>query len=141
MALFGRDGAAELQRNLLDYERNRIAPWTLASEGRDVGVGGFRLGFGEEEGFELTLSLLPGPLPVGLAGEFLSDAMLFARGVLRADRLYSRIDPDTALSERMLLKAGFTHHRADPTPARPDRRIMRWSEARGPQASHPAQGE
>lgn len=133
-ALFGRDGAAELQRNLQDFERLSLSPWTLSSDGRDVGVGGFRLGLGDIRGFELLLNLVPGPLPVGLAGEFLSDALLFARAVLRADRLYSLVHDQTALSPRMLIQSGFSDEGLSPTPARPDQRVMGWDAPSPPSA-------
>jgi hypothetical protein len=54
--LFGKCGLKELQRNMHDYERHRIAPWTLSFGGTDMGVGGFRLGFGQDDGMELTLA-------------------------------------------------------------------------------------
>jgi hypothetical protein len=123
--LFGAAGARELERNLQDFERHQIAPWTLAAEGRDVGVGGFRLGFGQQEGLELCLTLVPDRLPIGLAAEFLSDALLCADGRLRADRLFALTDEQATLSRRMLEGRGFEDAGAFPRPGRPNLHLMR----------------
>lgn len=125
--LYGPAGAGELARNLQDFERNRIAPWTLDLGGRDIGVGGFRLGFGQQEGMELSLRLLADGLPIGLATEFLADAMFFAAKDLRADRLYALVDEQTTLSRRMLDRHGFDDAGPAPLPGRPDMRLMRWA--------------
>jgi hypothetical protein len=127
--VYGSLGARELQRNLQDQARHFVAPWTLQIGGRDVGVGGFRLGFGADEGIELTLTLVPNVPQVGLAGEFLTDAILFVEGTLRADRVFAYTDSETTLSARMLSDAGFHDAGAAPIPGRPDRRIMRWTSA------------
>ncbi|MCU4652913.1 hypothetical protein N8I71_08720 [Roseibacterium sp. SDUM158016] len=127
--LFGKCGLKELQRNMHDYERHRIAPWTLSFGGTDMGVGGFRLGFGQDDGMELTFAVLPEPLPVGISAEFLSAALVFAVSGLRADRVFCLSDGDAALSPRMLLQAGFSDARAAPGPGRPDLRLMRWTAA------------
>jgi RimJ/RimL family protein N-acetyltransferase len=124
--LYGSTAARELERNLQDFERHQIAPWTLDLAGRDIGVGGFRLGFGEGDGMELSLRVLPDGLPIGLAAEFLSDALAFARTDLRADRLFALVDADTALSRRMLDREGFEDAGPAPHPGRPDLRLMRW---------------
>jgi hypothetical protein len=128
-AVYGALGLRELQRNLQDQARYAVAPWTLQAAGLDVGVGGFRIGFGPDEGIELLLSLAPNVPQVGLAGEFLRDAILFVVGTLRADRVFSFADRETTLSTRMLADAGFQDAGPAPTPGRPDRRIMRWSSA------------
>lgn len=128
-AVFGSHGPRELQRNLQDHERYAVAPWTLQVAGADVGVGGFRIGFGANEGIELTLALLPNLPQVGLAGEFLRDAILFVQGTLRADRLFAFADRETTLSARMLGDAGFANAGPAPLPGRPDRRLMRWHSA------------
>jgi hypothetical protein len=127
--VFGALGERELQRNLQDQARHFVAPWTLQVGGRDVGVGGFRLGFGADDGIELTLTLVPDVPQVGLAGEFLTDAILFVEGTLRADRVFSYADSETTLSVRMLCDAGFHDEGPAPVPGRPDRRIMRWTSA------------
>lgn len=125
--VFGAHGRQELERNLQDHERHRVAPWSLQCDGTDVGVGGCRIGFGRHEGLELVLALSPGPLPVGLAAEFLSDALLFVVATLRADRVFAFTDSETALSCRMLGAAGFVDAGPAPLTGRPDRRIMRWT--------------
>ncbi len=127
--VYGGLGARELQRNLQDAARHGVAPWTLQVGGRDVGVGGFRLGFGADEGIELMLALVPDVPQVGLAGEFLTDAILFGEGTLRADRVFAFADSETTLSMRMLHDAGFHDAGPAPVPGRPDRRIMRWTSA------------
>jgi RimJ/RimL family protein N-acetyltransferase len=124
--LYGASGAGELARNIQDFERNQIAPWTLELAGRDVGVGGFRLGFGQDEGMELYLRLLPNGLPIGLAAEFLAEALLFADATLRADRLFALVDEHTTFSARMLQRHGFEAAGPAPRPGRPDLAIMRW---------------
>src|SRR6056297_3240876 len=96
--VYGGLGARELQRNLQDAARHGVAPWTLQVGGRDVGVGGFRLGFGADEGIELMLALVPDVPQVGLAGEFLTDAILFGEGTLRADRVFAFADSAATLS-------------------------------------------
>jgi hypothetical protein len=124
--IFGRTGQTELARNLQDFERHRIAPWTLEHAGRDIGVGGFRLGFGHTDGMELCVSVLPDRLPIGLAGEFLSDALAFATDILRADRVFTLVDGDTTLTRGMLQRQGFEAAGAAPRPGRPDLILMRW---------------
>jgi hypothetical protein len=94
-----------------------------------VGVGGFRIGLTGDDGIELTLALVPDVAEVGLAGEFLRDAILFAVGTLRADRVFAYADAETTLSVRMLQGAGFDDAGPVPVPGRPDRRIMRWMAA------------
>jgi RimJ/RimL family protein N-acetyltransferase len=125
--IFGPRGLDELQRNSMDMARHGVAPWTLSLGGQDVGVGGFRIGFGSHEGFELTLSLVPGLRPVGLAGEFLRDAILFVEGTLRSDRVFTFTDSETTLSARLLGDAGFVDDGPAPIPGRSDRRILRWT--------------
>ncbi|KPQ13947.1 MAG: hypothetical protein HLUCCO18_16465 [Rhodobacteraceae bacterium HLUCCO18] len=127
--VYGALGERELQRNLQDQARHFVAPWTLQVGGRDVGVGGFRLGFGADDGIELMLSLTPDVPQVGLAGEFLTDAILFGAGTLRADRVFTFADSETTLSVRMLRDAAFHDTGPAPVPGRPDRRIMRWTSA------------
>ncbi len=126
-AVYGGLGLRELQRNLQDHTRYAVAPWTLQAEGRDVGVGGFRIGFGADEGIELMLALVPDVPQVGLAGEFLRDAILYVVGTLRADRVFAYADRETTLSVRMLVDAGFEDAGSAAIPGRPDRRIMRWT--------------
>lgn len=126
-AVYGGLGQRELQRNLQDETRHTVAPWTLQAGGRDVGVGGFRIGFGADEGIELMLALIPNAAQVGLAGEFLRNAILFAVETLRADRVFAYADGETTLSVRMLSEAGFVDAGPAEVPGRPDRRIMRWT--------------
>jgi RimJ/RimL family protein N-acetyltransferase len=123
--LYGPSGARELARNLQDFQRNEIAPWTLELAGRDVGVGGFRLGFGEGDGLELYLRLLPSGLPIGLAAEFLDGALVFAEARLRADRLFALVDEHSTFSQRMLQRHGFDEAGPAPRPGRPDLTLMR----------------
>ena len=124
--LFGRTGSTELARNLQDFERHRIAPWTLEMSGRDIGVGGFRLGFGHTDGMELCISILPDGLPIGLAGEFLKSALAFARDSLRADRIFTLVDENTTLTKRMLEAQDFEAGGSAPRPGRPDLTLMCW---------------
>jgi hypothetical protein len=133
-SVFGNLGLRELQRNLQDNARYGVAPWTLQVGGKDVGVGGFRIGFGEDEGIEIALSLLPDLPDVGVAGEFLADALLFVMATLRADRVFAYADGETTISPRMLTDAGFHDAGAAPTPGRPERRIMRWTSTSHPTA-------
>lgn len=123
--VFGASGHRELHRNLQDFSRHHVAPWTLHYDNTSVGVGGFRIGFGETEGIELTLALLPDLPTVGLAGAFLEDALVIAQNSLRADRVFSHVDGETTLSLRMLRDAGFEDAGPAPIPGRPDRRLMR----------------
>jgi hypothetical protein len=134
-AVYGRLGTRELQRNLQDQTRYTVAPWTLQANGRDVGVGGFHIGLGAgTEGIELMLALSPDVTQVGLAGEFLRDAILFAIGTLRADRIFAFTDAETTLTVRMLAEAGFEDGGPMPVPGRPDRRVMLWTAANAPRA-------
>lgn len=127
--LFGANGHRELHRNLQDFSRYHVAPWTLHYDNTSVGVGGFRIGFGETQGIEVTLALLPDLPAVGLAGMFLEDALIIAQNTLRADRVFSHVDGETTLSPRMLRDAGFADAGPAPIPGRPDRRLMRWQTA------------
>jgi hypothetical protein len=127
--LFGARGGPELERNLQDFGRYALAPWTLRSAGADAGVGGFRIGFGQDEGLELVLTLRPDSAEVGLAAEFLGDALLFAKGTLRADRVFCIVRPQSDLSARMLSGRGFVE-----TSREEDRRLMQWRAASAPAA-------
>ena len=127
--LFGTRGGPELERNLQDSGRNGLAPWTLRTGGADAGVGGFRIGFGQGEGLELGLTLLPDRAQVGLAAEFLADALLFAEGTLRADRVFCIVRPHSDLSARMLAGRGFVEASREE-----DRRLMQWRAATAPAA-------
>lgn len=135
--VYGSLAPAELQRNIQDQGRYGVAPWTLSIGGKDVGVGGFRIGFGVHDGIELTLALVPNLRQVGVAGEFLKDAILFVEGTLRADRVFAFADSETTLSYRGLSTAGFTDEGPAPIPGRPDRRVMRWTSASFGAASPP----
>ena len=112
--LFVANGAADLDRDIQDWDRHRIAPWTLAHAGHDVGVGGFRIGFGDD-GLEVLFHFLPEVWGQGLASEFLIAAMDHARGELRASRFFGTIAAGADASRRIMEKAGFAS-----TDARPD---------------------
>lgn len=127
--LYGRRGGAELDRNLQDQDRHGLSPWTLQLAGADAGVGGFRIGFGAGEGLEMVLNLLPAPGHVGLPAEFLADALLYAGGILRADRVFCTVGPQSDLSARMLEDRGFVGVAATPSAATADGRVMQWCAA------------
>lgn len=105
--LFGTSGSAQIHRDLDDWKMRAVAPWTLAHAGHDVGVGGFRIGFGDV-GLELSFHFLPQVWGLGLASEFVHAALDHARDVLQEDRVFARVEPDNAPSLRVLEKVGFT---------------------------------
>ncbi len=104
--LFGASGEGDLNRDIQDWDRHRIAPWTLAHASHDVGVGGFRIGFAEN-GLEVLFHFTPDVWGQGLASEFLSAALDHGRKVLREDRFFGRVASDDLASERVMTKAGF----------------------------------
>ncbi len=105
-SLFGQSGEDDLERDMQDWSRHRIAPWTLAHAGHDVGVGGFRLGFGDD-GLEVLFHFLPDVWGQGLASEFLVGALDHATTELRAQRFFGRVDRAADTSRRVMEKAGF----------------------------------
>lgn len=106
-ALFGAQAAAQLESDVQDWTLRAVAPWTLSHAGHDVGVGGFRIGFGDA-GLELSFHFLPEVWGQGLASEFVQGALDHAGLVLREDRFFAHVEPDNAPSIRVLSKAGFT---------------------------------
>lgn len=112
-SLFGAAAEGLLDRDCQDWERHRIAPWTLVHARRDVGVGGFRLGFGDD-GLEVLFHFLPEVWGQGLATEFLTAAMDHARSTLREDRFFGHVDPANEASLRVMRKAGFKDVGQDP---------------------------
>ncbi len=105
-ALFGKAGEGDLNRDIQDWGRHRIAPWTLSHAGHEVGVGGFRIGFAEN-GLEVVFHFLPDVWGQGLASEFLTAALDHARRELREDRFFGHVRPDDEASRRVMEKAGF----------------------------------
>ena len=116
--LFGRDGASMLERNIQDWSRHRVAPWTLAHAGQDVGIGGFLIGFGND-GLELSFHFIERVWGLGLASEFVTAAIDHATDILNADRFFAVVGNGGAASVRVLEKAGFRFAKDDG-----DRRIM-----------------
>ena len=110
--LFAYKGEGDLNRDIQDYNRHRIAPWVLRHAGHDVGVGGFRIGFGED-GLEVVFHFLPEVWGQGLASEFLISALDHARLTLREDRFFGRVDVNSNASRRVMEKAGFKHAGTD----------------------------
>ncbi len=104
--LFSGSGEGDLNRDIQDWDRHRIAPWTLAHAGHDVGVGGFRIGFAEN-GLEVLFHFTPEVWGQGLASEFLTAALDHGRTILREDRFFGRVPEDNQASERVMAKAGF----------------------------------
>jgi RimJ/RimL family protein N-acetyltransferase len=107
VALFGPQAGSQLESDVQDWTLREVAPWTLSHAGHDVGVGGFRIGFGDA-GLELSFHFLPEVWGQGLASEFVQGALDHAGLVLREDRFFARVEPDNAPSIRVLSKAGFT---------------------------------
>jgi len=105
-ALFGDMGAGLLQADLQDWTLHNLAPWTLAHAGHDVGVGGFRLGFGDN-GLELIFHFLPDAWGQGLASEFVRGALDHAQLVLRESEFFANVDKGNLPSLRILEKVGF----------------------------------
>ncbi|MEX3014888.1 GNAT family N-acetyltransferase [Gymnodinialimonas hymeniacidonis] len=104
--LFRESGEGDLERDMQDWGRHQIAPWTLSHAGNDVGVGGFRLGFGDD-GLEVLFHFLPDMWGQGLASEFLLAAMDHARGTLKEHRFFGRVSGGSDSSKRVMEKAGF----------------------------------
>lgn len=104
--LFEAKGEGDLNRDIQDWDRHRIAPWTLAHAGHDVGVGGFRIGFAED-GLEVLFHFSPEVWGQGLASEFLTAALDHGRKTLREDRFFGRVADDDVASQRVMTKAGF----------------------------------
>jgi RimJ/RimL family protein N-acetyltransferase len=110
-ALFGPDrGPARLSADLQDWTRHEVAPWVLFHADNPVGVGGFRIGFGET-GLELSFHFLPDVAGQGLASEFVQAALDHATTTLREDRFFAFVATDNAASIRILEKAGFHRER------------------------------
>ena len=112
-SLFKGSGKGDLDRDMQDWTRHRIAPWTLAHAGHDVGVGGFRIGFGDD-GLEVLFHFLPEVWGQGLASEFLVAAMDHARMELREQRFFGRIESASLTSRRVMEKAGFVASGTEP---------------------------
>lgn len=104
--LFETRSESDLDRDMQDWQRHRIAPWTLAHAGHDVGVGGFRIGFGDD-GLEVLFHFLPEVWGQGLASEFLIASLDHANYTLRATRFFGRIPAASEQSRRIMEKAGF----------------------------------
>jgi len=105
--LFGSEGIAKLHSDTQDWGLHNVAPWTLAHAGHDVGVGGFRIGFGDA-GLELSFHFLPEAWGQGLASEFVQAALDHAVDTLREDMFFAYVEADNRPSIRVLEKAGFT---------------------------------
>ncbi|MEJ6389061.1 GNAT family N-acetyltransferase [Gymnodinialimonas ulvae] len=104
--LFDGRGESDLDRDMQDWQRHRIAPWTLSHAGHDVGVGGFRIGFGDD-GLEVIFHFLPEVWGQGLASEFLIAALDHATYSLRANRFFGRVPEASEQSRRIMQKVGF----------------------------------
>ncbi len=104
--LFEGNGEGDLDRDIQDYGRHRIAPWTLSHAGHEIGVGGFRIGFADD-GLEVLFHFVPEVWGQGLASEFLNAALDHARTELREDRFFGRVNDGNEPSLRVLRKAGF----------------------------------
>lgn len=122
LPLYGRlfDGAGEsdLNRDVQDWQRHQIAPWTLTHAGHDVGVGGFRIGFADD-GLEVLFHFIPEVWGQGLASEFLTAALDHAQTILREDHFFGFIKPEDTASRRVMEKAGFLE-----TPGKDDSRVQ-----------------
>lgn len=110
--LFDGAGAGDLDRDMQDWARHAIAPWTLMHAGHDVGVGGFRIGFAND-GLEVLFHYVPEVWGQGLASEFLRAALDYAQTALREDRFFGYVRPDDVASRRVMEKAGFEATKSD----------------------------
>lgn len=110
--LFGGTGEADLDRDMQDWARHAIAPWTLTHAGHSVGVGGFRIGFADD-GLEVLFHFVPEVWGQGLASEFLGAALDYARITLRETRFFGSTQPDDTASHRVMEKAGFVIAESD----------------------------
>lgn len=129
-ALFGAEAECALDRDIQDWRRYRIAPWILSHDGTEIGVAGFRLGFGDD-GLEALCHLLPAVHGRGLASEFLVNGLDYARLELRADRVFAYLpDDDPMAARRVLHKAGFKSGGLDAQ----GREVMRLRQASVPSA-------
>lgn len=107
--LFGHEqGATELARDLHDWTRHKVSPWSLFHAGRPVAVAGFRIGFGEN-GLELRFHFVPDVWGQGLASEFVQAALDHAQSELKEHCFFARVEPAHTPSLRILEKAGFVH--------------------------------
>lgn len=106
VSLFTTSGEGDLNRDIQDWSRHRIAPWTLTHAGHDVGVGGFHIGFADN-GLEVLFHFIPEVWGQGLASEFLTAALDHARRDLREDRFFGRVATEDTASLRVMEKAGF----------------------------------
>ncbi|NKX43892.1 GNAT family N-acetyltransferase [Roseicyclus persicicus] len=92
-----------------DWTLHAVAPWVLTHAGHEVGVAGFRIGFGDE-GLDLSFHFLPELAGQGLASEFVQAALDHAVDVLREDHFFALVAADNAASIRILEKAGFVRN-------------------------------
>jgi len=115
--LFEGTGESDLDRDIQDWDRHRIAPWTLTHAGHDVGVGGFRIGFADE-GLEVLFHFVPEVWGQGLSSEFLTAALDYGRQDLRETRFFGRVGADDTASWRVMDKAGFKKTGVDETGVR-----------------------
>lgn len=133
-ALFGEQGPERLAADQTEWCHHGVAPWTLSHAGRDIGVGGFRIGFGRK-GLELRVHLLPELWGDGLASEFVIHALDYAALVLRENDVFAVIGPEHQAAMRVLQKNGF---RPDPDgPSNPKDQVMCWHRPPSARETHP----
>jgi RimJ/RimL family protein N-acetyltransferase len=113
LRLFGDVGERDLDRDIQDWNRHRIAPWMLSHAGHEIGIGGFRIGFAEN-GLEVLFHFVPEVWGQGLASEFLTAALDHARMELREDRFFGRVAHGSEASRRVMEKAGFRISSVEP---------------------------
>lgn len=89
-----------------DWGRHQLAPWVLRHDDADVGVGGFRIGFGQD-GLEFTMTFRDRRLCWDLAPEFVDAALSHAIRIWRADRFFTRLASDDTATVAILTAQGF----------------------------------
>lgn len=105
-ALFGDEGENAMIRDQQDWGRHGLARWVLSHAGRDVGVGGFHIRFGQE-GLELSFHFLADVWGQGLGAEFVNEALRHAQLTLREQEIFAHVDAGPNVSRRLLEREGF----------------------------------
>ena len=106
-ALHGASGARQLMIDRQDWGRHGIGPWVLARDGLDIGIGGFRIGFGDD-GLEVSMRFLPDHDRADLIDEFIVAALSYAGEVWNEDRFFARLAPGQAAAGKILEDIGFS---------------------------------
>ena len=106
-ALYAELGARQLMIDRQDWGRHGIGPWILSRDGTDIGIGGFRIGFGDD-GLEFSMRFLSDTGQTDLIDEFITAALSYAEDVWNEDRFFARLAPGQSATSRIPENIGFS---------------------------------